>query len=119
METGEISMTRSTYAILTAGTILVALLIRVHYVSAVIIENPLGGDSREYVSYAQSVLAGYFGQQGVLDAYRTPGYPVFLALAMTAGEGWPTRIMLWQAVLGATTVAFTIALARQWLPRGA
>lgn len=112
-------MTRSTYAILTAGVILIALLIRVHYVCAVQIENPLGGDAHEYVVYAQSVLQGYFGQRGVLDAYRTPGYPTFLAAAMAMGKGWPMRLLLWQAVLGAATVGFTIALARQWLSRGA
>lgn len=111
-------MTKTTYAILTAGIILIALMIRVHYVSAVQIENPLGGDAREYVIYAQSVLQGYFGQRGVLDAYRSPGYPAFLAAAMAMGKGWPMRLLLWQALLGAATVGFTIALARQWLSRG-
>ena len=109
-------MTNRSFVLLATGIVLLALAIRLQYVLAVQLVNPLGGDAMEYVAYAKSLSQGYFGHDGISDAYRSPGYPATVAAAMALGEGWPLRLLLWQAVMGAATVGFTIALARRWMP---
>ena len=109
-------MTNRKFFLCAAGITLIALLIRVHYVLTVEIVNPLGGDAREYVAYAQNLLRGYFGIGATPDAYRSPGYPTLIAAAMSLGGNWYLRLLLWQAVLGAGTVALTAYLGRRFMP---
>jgi len=109
-------MTNRKFLLCTAGLTLVALLIRLHYVLTVELVNPLGGDAREYVAYAENILRGYFGIGSEPDAYRSPGYPTLLAQSIFMGGNWMLRVQVWQAVLGAGTVALTACLGRRFLP---
>ncbi|MBV7475406.1 glycosyltransferase family 39 protein [Pseudoxanthomonas sp. PXM05] len=104
------------FLLCTAGLTLVALLIRLHYVLTVELVNPLGGDAREYVAYAENILRGYFGIGSEPDAYRSPGYPTLLAQAIFMGGNWVLRVQVWQAIMGAGTVALTACLGRRFLP---
>lgn len=75
-------------------------------------------DQREYLDVARSVRAGFgFGftdprfNQRVL-AYRTPGYPLFVALC-----GANLRaVLVAQALLDTSSVLAAFLLARRWLP---
>ena len=106
---------------------LLALVLREYYVLATVVETPVRGDVREYVAYAWNLLNhGVFSQVApgdgapVPDAYRSPGYPVFLALAMsiggTADGGWYPLALHAQAVAGALTVLLTAVAARECMP---
>jgi 4-amino-4-deoxy-L-arabinose transferase-like glycosyltransferase len=78
-------------------------------------------DQREYLEVARSLLHGEglsltdprFGQR--VYAYRTPGYPLFLA-----ATGAKVRIArIAQAILDTSTVFAVFLLARRWLPPAA
>ena len=49
------------------------------------------------------------------DSYRSPGYPFLVALSIKMGSEYK-GLLLMQAILGALSVALTIAIARTWLP---
>jgi 4-amino-4-deoxy-L-arabinose transferase-like glycosyltransferase len=78
-------------------------------------------DQREYLETARSLRAGdgltftdlRFGERVL--AYRTPGYPFFIALF---GANVRT-VRIAQALLDTSTVLATYLLARRWLPRPA
>jgi 4-amino-4-deoxy-L-arabinose transferase-like glycosyltransferase len=56
------------------------------------------------------------------DAFRGPGYPLFLAGAIRLGgegQGWYAITLHVQALLGAATVGLTMALASHWLQQRA
>lgn len=104
--------------------------LREYFVLAAQIEAPIRGDIRQYVAYALNLLQhGTFSQvwpgEGppVPDAFRSPGYPMLLALAMflvKGGAGWYTVAVQLQVLLGSLSVALTALLARPWLsPRWA
>lgn len=120
-------MTRRTFVLLSAVIVLAALLIREWMALAAVVPSPMQGDVSGYLRYALHLLRdGVFtqaleGQPVVPDAFRSPGYPWLLALLLPAGDNWQdgfARVYQAQALLGAATVACTIALARQWMPRG-
>lgn len=68
-------------------------------------------DTRSYIAPAISLLQeGAFARSGESDVFRTPGYPVFLAIGLQAGHVDLVSIAL-QAVLGATTIALVYCLA--------
>lgn len=110
------NMTNRKFLLYTAAITALALLIRLHYVLTAEIVNPLGGDAREYVGYAQNILRGYFGIGAAPDAYRSPGYPTLVSAAMSFGGNWYPRLQLWQAALGAGTVTLTAYLGRRFVP---
>lgn len=107
---------------------MLAWLVREYFVLATVVEAPLRGDVREYVAYAWNLLDhGTFSRiwpgdgTPVPDAYRGPGYPLFLMLCMAVGgqpDGWYWLALHLQAVLGALTVTMTVLLARHWIPAG-
>ncbi len=92
------------------------------------------GDTGSYVAAAKAMLHGGYttrlgavditglriprGAVGVpqYDTYRTPGYPLLLALTGGGGAGWPTdTIIAAQALLaGATTLLLTLLARRLW-----
>ncbi|HEX6834173.1 MAG TPA: hypothetical protein VF132_11620 [Rudaea sp.] len=138
---------RSRFGLLCAFVVVLALALRLLYAFAAKPENPIRGDINDYVIYAWNLTqTGTFsselstGDPVTPDAYRGPGYPAVLALAMKAAgdvvvsvrEGDGGRLMLvaepprWigyayvvQAVLGALTVLLTMLLARAWMSEGA
>ena len=109
---------------------LLAFAVREHYVLTAIVDNPIRGDIREYVSYAWNLVQhDVFGStmppnMPVADDYRLPGYPWLIALGMqlfpqepTWGVlgGWYPFMQQMQVVLGAASVVLVALLARFWL----
>src|SRR5688572_14606633 len=109
---------------------LLAFAIREAFVLSTVVDNPIRGDIREYVSYAwnlieHGVFSGTFPPNApVPDSYRLPGYPWLIALGMSiwpqeptwvALGGWYPFVMQAQVVLGTATVVLVALLARHWL----
>lgn len=102
--------------------------LRALYVLTAKADPPIYGDGVQYMAYAWNLLHhGIFScsvpgsADVVADGYRGPGYPLFLAAALTlARDDVGTAlgyIYTGQIVFGTATVLLTIALARQWLGR--
>ena len=62
-------------------------------------------DSLEYLSWARQIAAGDFTWPP--SAPHGPGYPFFLALALTVAHGSMLGVRIVQALVGAGTVVFT------------
>jgi 4-amino-4-deoxy-L-arabinose transferase-like glycosyltransferase len=102
--------------------LLLALLLRIGWgmVQPAQVDSRLP-DQHEYLQLAQNLLAGdglkfhdgRFGQD--LYAYRSPGYPLFLAA--TGASPRPARLA--QALLDTSTILAVYLLAGRWLTRGA
>jgi 4-amino-4-deoxy-L-arabinose transferase-like glycosyltransferase len=100
--------------------VLVAFGLREYFVLFAEVASPFQGDSSAYMLYVQHLLNdGVFGMYGTPDAFRGPGYPLFLASFVKAigPMGWYHPIQQAQVLLGTATVALTIVLAREWLAR--
>lgn len=74
-------------------------------------------DSREYYQIARNVAEhGVFSQSTKPpykpDTWRTPGYPVFLALVMKLGGESPTALLMVQQVLGVMNILLVFLAAR-------
>lgn len=110
-------MERRIFHLLGAVVVLLAFAVRQQYLLAVELEQAMAGDAGHYINYAYNMLtSGYFGAYDVPDAYRPPGYPALIALVQLLDGNPYLRLLQWQVYLGTASVAFTIALARQWLP---
>jgi len=71
-------------------------------------------DSKDYEELAVSLAAeGEFARDGKPEVFRTPGYPLVLALARAGGESWPLWVALLQIVAGVLAVYLTFLLG--WL----
>jgi 4-amino-4-deoxy-L-arabinose transferase-like glycosyltransferase len=112
------------WPIAVAITVL-ALLVRVLYFTGAEVDDPLRGDVLEYWNYASNLVGhGVFSMlpPGAAvpppDAYRSPGYPAFLALCLRLAST-PAQAVQWaqwlQLLLGAALAPMTIVLARRWL----
>lgn len=112
-------MERKEFWLLSAMIVLLAFTLRDIYVAQTIVLAPFSGDAGQYILYSHSIREGYFGLEGTPDAYRPPGYPALIALTQLLGGDGYQRLLMWQVLLGTATVAFTIALARVWLPPSA
>ena len=107
---------------------LIALLLREYFILVTQVQAPIRGDILEYANYAWNLLYRHtFSATApgaavvIADAYRGPGYPLFLAATMLAGgDGgrWYFIALHAQALLGTATVLMGILLARHWLSRG-
>lgn len=113
---------RRRFLLLSAGVVLIAWALREWFVLASTLPSPTQGDVSSYLRYAiHMAVDGVFsdaqnGQPVVPDAYRGPGYPVFLlaVLELSGPQKWFWNVYQVQAVLGAINVALVIALTRQW-----
>jgi 4-amino-4-deoxy-L-arabinose transferase-like glycosyltransferase len=116
------------FVIAVAFVVLFGAGLRTLYVLTAQAEPPIYGDGVQYMAYAWNLLHhGVFscsipGSTEVApDGYRGPGYPLFLAAALTSGRDDVGKalgyIYAGQVVLGTATVLLTIALARLWLGR--
>jgi 4-amino-4-deoxy-L-arabinose transferase-like glycosyltransferase len=77
--------------------------------------HQLTGDEPSYLAIARGLRSTH----DFIGVERAPGYPVFLAVALKLTGGNLPRVLDLQALLGATTVPLTYALARSVTGRGA
>jgi hypothetical protein len=120
-------MSRRAYLFAAAAAALLAFILREWFVLTVWTPQPFAGDSAHYMRYAYNLIHSgvYSHGQGVItpDDFRTPGYPLFLTTLMSFASERPVTFVAIvrqaQVVVGTLTVIGTMALARQWLPRGA
>ncbi len=104
-----------------------ALLLRVEYVRRTEVENPFRADAGEYARYAANLLThGTFSREPPAeappspDAFRSPGYPAFLAVAFWLDERDPLPLVTFaQALLSALLAPLTFGLGARFLPRPA
>ncbi|WP_133500485.1 hypothetical protein [Cognatilysobacter terrigena] len=108
-------------AALAVVAFLVSFAVRAYFVTQVTVRSPTGGDAGQYVAYALNLYRHATfamtaeGLPLVPDAWRSPGYPAFLA-ALFAAFGLDQAympILVAQALLGALTVAFAALLAQR------
>lgn len=110
-------------------TILIALAIGAHVLVLAAVRNQTGSidtlayqsmDSTEYYQIARNVAArGIFSQATeppyTPDTWRTPGYPLFLALIMKFGGESETVLVMVQQVLGVINVFLVFLVARFYM----
>lgn len=113
------------FVALSVSVVLLAVFVRLYFVAVAQIEAPIRGDIIEYVNYAQSLLEHQtFSRDRVAgapapDSFRSPGYPVFLAIAMLLGQQqWYAWALGMQIALAGISVLLTLLLARQLVSRG-
>ena len=101
-----------------------ALLLRLSYVRVTKVNAPIRADAQQYVVYAWNVLQhGTFsrsppGEIPTADSFRSPGYPLFVALALAiSGQSFYSTVLYAQSIIGALVVPLTYALGRFFLPR--
>ena len=112
-----------------AALSLLALYLRVGAVLGTEVDHPLRFDAGQYFQYAYNLrhhgvysMAEVDGSDRDMnpqpDAYRSPGYPVFLTLFVDgpATDRMLLRILLAQAVLSTVAVGLTYLLALRFLP---
>jgi 4-amino-4-deoxy-L-arabinose transferase-like glycosyltransferase len=114
------------FGIIVIGVL--ALLLREYFILVTQVEAPIRGDVREYVDYAWNLVHRHTFSNALPgnaivapDAYRGPGYPLFLAATMLvggAGNSWYFIALHAQALLGTITVLMGVLLARHWLSHG-
>ena len=108
---------------------LLALALRLAYFFGAQVDSPIRGDVNEYVTYAWNLVhhatfssAAPYSSQWPPDAYRGPGYPVFLAVWMWIGgngHGGYLLAVFAQIAVGTLIVPLAIAWSRTWMSRGA
>lgn len=121
-------MSRPQFLLLTALIGLLALLLREYFLLVSTTDALVRGDSVQYVRYAWNLLhhhifslAAPSAEAPLPDAYRSPGYPLLIALAMAISDsesGWIAPMLHGQALLGAVTAVLIVTLTRHALGRG-
>lgn len=117
-------MKRSERAVLVVLVTAVALAIRIGFVATSAVDRPLRADAGQYARYAHNLVEhGTYSLADEVppppDAFRSPGYPAFVALARLAGGAHWYDVVRWlQVALGALLVPLTYWLARAALPSG-
>lgn len=118
---------RSAQVIAASAIGLLALVLRLLYSNQATVEAPISGDANQYVAYAMNLLhhATFSnaipgsGAPVLPDAYRGPGYPALLYLALWTGEAggsWYPLVLKAQAVLGAASAVLALLIGRRFLP---
>ena len=113
------------YLLAAFAVTLLAAVLREWFVLATVVEAPIRGDIVQYVAYAWNLvvhqtfsMAAPGSAEVTPDAFRGPGYPLLLVVAMLLGGlegGWYPLALQGQVLLGTATVALTMVLGRRWL----
>lgn len=102
-------MTTREFLLAATGVTVFAFAVREWHILASVIPNPAAGDVSSYLNYALNMawegvytMAGD-GEPIVPDAYRSPGYPIFLlgVLKLSRLKAWYPAVYHAQAVVGA------------------
>ena len=112
---------RLTFLILCLMTAL-AMFMRMEYIQTTVIPRPIVADARQYVLYGHNLCYhGTFSKELASgeprpDAFRSPGYPLLIALGFVLGgkQGFYPVLLVFQAMLGALMVPLTFLLGR-WI----
>lgn len=101
---------------------LLAFWIRISYIENTVIDTPIRGDAFYYVVYGYNLINhGVFSKQQsdhpVPDAYWSPGFPAYIALAIKSGDdSFYGFILYGHALMGALVCGITVLLGRFFLP---
>lgn len=89
----------------------IALLIRIQYINTTIIPKPIVADARQYVIYGHNLIRhGIYSKENAdnpaPDSFRSPGYPMFIALAFFLGgdQGYYPIVIITQVVFSSLMV---------------
>ncbi len=100
----------------------IALLIRIQYINTTIIPNPIVADARQYVIYGHNfIVHGIYSKEDTdnpaPDSFRSPGYPMFIALAFLFGgdHGYYPIVIMAQVLLSSLLVLLTYYLGILYL----
>ena len=106
--------------LLAAFLFILALAIRIEYLSVVQHDQPIRGDAVEYFSYAYNLYhLGIYSstlptsEKITPDAARSPGYPLFITPLFYGAESissFLNRVFLLQAIIGGLTVVLSFFL---------
>lgn len=107
-------------AVLVGIVIAVAIALRAGFVAMGQVQSPLRADAGQYAQYAANVLShGVYSLQTTAaplpDSFRSPGYPLFLAVCRLVGgeAGWMKVAIALQVALGGLCVLFVQRLAQR------
>lgn len=114
------------WAIAVLGISLLALTLRLYFVTTVVVDHPIRGDAIQYVTAAWNLIHRHVfsiapPNTPVIygDSYRDPGFPSFLAiwLSLFSETGpWYLATLVAQASLGAATITLLMIASRRWIP---
>jgi len=92
----------------------IALLIRIQYINKTIIIKPIVADAQQYVIYGHKIINhGVYSKEytdnPTPDSFRSPGYPMFIALAIFFGgdQGYYPIVIFTQVVFSSLLVLLT------------
>lgn len=115
-------MGRAERAVLVGIVVAVAIALRWGFVAMAHVPNPLRVDAGEYAQCAQNlVVHGVYSTSTAIpplpDSFRSPGYPLFLALCRAVGgaQHWMSVALALQVAFGGLTVLLCYRLARAFL----
>jgi 4-amino-4-deoxy-L-arabinose transferase-like glycosyltransferase len=109
-------------AVLVGIVVAVGAALRWGFVATAVVQSPLRVDAGQYAQYAKNLVEhGVYSLATTVppppDSFRSPGYPLLLALCRLFGgdAGWYALAIALQVVLGTATVLLCYRLARHWL----
>ncbi|MCK5942953.1 MAG: glycosyltransferase family 39 protein [Planctomycetes bacterium] len=112
-------------AVLVSIVVVIAAALRVAFVSTADVQSPLRVDAGQYAQYAHNLVEhGVYSLATATppapDSFRSPGYPLFLALCRALGgeQGWYALARWLQVALSTLTVLVAYRLARQFVGFG-
>jgi 4-amino-4-deoxy-L-arabinose transferase-like glycosyltransferase len=116
---------RRRFLLVAFALTLLALALRQYYLLGGLLTSPFNGDAIQYWTYGWNLAHhGVFSMQPPSpvapspDSWRSPGFPLLLALSQRLGGSNAVAWAQWQQVLlGTGMVPLAIALARLWLSR--
>lgn len=115
-------MRKAERAVLVGIVVAIAIALRWAFVATGQVPQPLRADAGEYAQCALNLVDhGVYSSSKQAppppDSFRSPGYPVFLALCRLAAgpERWLGLAVALQVALGGLAVLLTYWLARSWL----
>jgi hypothetical protein len=121
----SIGWTNRQWTIAVLGISLLALVLRLYFLTAAVVDHPIRGDAIQYVTAAWNLIHRHVfsiapPDSSLIhgDSYRDPGFPAFLAIWLSLfGETgpWYLATLLAQATLGAASITLLMIASRHWI----